>query len=633
MSHSILRYASIAAIALTVLVTISFVWNIRNIDRQTIYLATNEARANWNKDQAFRRWATRHGGLYVKPDDRTPPNPYLEHLPERDVVTTDGVKLTLMNPASMMSQMTKEFEELFGIKGKVTSQVLLNPANEPDAWELSALQKFDEGEQEIIEQSNIDGMPFIRLMRPMVMTEGCILCHGSLGFEVGDIRGGVSVSIPLTPYYAAEQESKKSLFFSHGSVWVFGILTIGFISLRGQKRENERREAESLLRRAHDNLEEKVQERTQELECQKRALDEHAIVSITDIKGNITYANDKLCEISGYTREELLGQNHRILKSEEHSPEFYSKIWKTISNGKVWNGNIKNKKKSGGFYWVDATIVPFLNVDGKPSQYIAIRTDITERKNAELSVESSLEKAETANRAKSELMANMSHELRTPLNAIIGFSDTMKEEVFGPLGHEKYREYLNDINYSGIHLLDLINDILDVSAIEAGVVELHEENISVSDVVDASIRIIMPRSNSGKVTVTSSVSSETPQIFADERRVKQVFLNLLSNAVKFTPEGGKVTVNSWLNEDASLSISVVDTGIGMDEDGVEKALSKFGQVDSGLDRKHEGTGLGLPLTIGLMECHGGTLEVKSEKGRGTQLTVIFPKERIVDNVC
>ncbi len=241
--------------------------------------------------------------------------------------------------------------------------------------------------------------------------------------------------------------------------------------------------------------------------------------------------------------------------------------------------------------------------------------------------------AQVANRAKSDLMANMSHELRTPLNAIIGFSGTMQEETFGPIGNDKYREYLDDIHHSGQHLLGLINDILDVSAVEAGALELHEETIHLSNTIDASIRIIRPRADDGKVTVTSSVSSDMPQIVADERRIKQIFLNLLSNAVKFTPEGGEVSVSSWLTDDHALAIVVADTGMGMDEGELEKALSKFGQVDSGLDRKHEGTGLGLPLTIGLMECHGGTLEVKSAKGHGTQVTVIFPKERVADNVC
>jgi len=187
---------------------------------------------------------------------------------------------------------------------------------------------------------------------------------------------------------------------------------------------------------------------------------------------------------------------------------------------------------------------------------------------------------------------------------------------------------MDDIHYAGQHLLDLINDILDASAIEAGAVELNEDTIRISDVIDASIRIINPRAAEARVKITSSLNSQSPRIFVDERRTKQIFLNLLSNAVKFTPEGGEVSIMSQLNDNGSYAITIADTGIGMDESEIEIAMSKFGQVDSGLDRKHEGTGLGLPLTVGLMESHGGTLEVKSTKGRGTQVTAIFPKERV-----
>ncbi len=239
--------------------------------------------------------------------------------------------------------------------------------------------------------------------------------------------------------------------------------------------------------------------------------------------------------------------------------------------------------------------------------------------------------AEVANLAKSNLMANMSHELRTPLNAIIGFSDTMKAEIFGPLGNNKYVEYANDINSSGNHLLNIINDILDVSAIEAGAVELQEENFNLSTVVNASVRMIKSHAHNKRITVTSDIDSETPLIYADLRRVKQIILNLLSNAIKFTPEEGRVSMSSLLNGDGSLAITVSDTGIGMNDEELAKALSPFGQVDSGLNRKHEGTGLGLPLSVGLIELHGGSLEIKSEKGKGALVTVTFPKERVVLN--
>ncbi|MBT4672776.1 MAG: PAS domain-containing sensor histidine kinase, partial [Rhodospirillaceae bacterium] len=299
------------------------------------------------------------------------------------------------------------------------------------------------------------------------------------------------------------------------------------------------------------------------------------------------------------------------------SPAFYSDIWDTISAGKVWQGEIKNYRKDGEYYWIMSTIVPALDNDGKPLRYVSIRSDISERKEAEIA-------ALAASRAKSELMANMSHELRTPLNAIIGFSGTMMAESFGPIDNEKYREYLGDIHSSGQHLLELIADILDVSAVEAGSLKLHRENINLPDLVAGIIRIIRPRAEENGLTVTSSVAAEITEIYADERRVKQILLNLLGNAVKYTPEGGDVAVNMSMNKGGVLIIEVSDTGIGMDADELSEAMSVFGRVARGLDRQTEGTGLGLPLTQGLVDLHDGTMEIKSEKGLGTTVTVTIP---------
>ncbi|MBL4693736.1 MAG: ABC transporter substrate-binding protein, partial [Magnetovibrio sp.] len=339
-----------------------------------------------------------------------------------------------------------------------------------------------------------------------------------------------------------------------------------------------------------------------------------AMVFITDTNGVIEYVNSVFPKLTGYSAKEAIGQTPRILKSEDTPNELYEGLWAKIKSGHEWHHEIKDRRKDGSHFWADVSIVPVKDTNGITTHFVATHNDISRRKEAESAAGMALQHAEIANRAKSDLMANMSHELRTPLNAIIGFSGTMKEEMFGPIENEKYSEYISDIYHSGIHLLSVINDILDVSAIEAGSFQLNEEKISIPQVIDASIRIIQPRAVQGHVSITTAIGTDLPLILVDQRRLKQVLLNLLSNAVKFTQESGEVTVSAWVNDhDKSASIAIADTGVGMDAVELEKAMSKFGQVDSGLDRKHEGTGLGLPLTKGLIELHGGILEIKSTK--------------------
>ncbi len=259
-----------------------------------------------------------------------------------------------------------------------------------------------------------------------------------------------------------------------------------------------------------------------------------------------------------------------------------------------------------------------------------LEIEIAERKRFEEAHRRAKETAEMANRSKSEFLANVSHELRTPLNAIIGFSEMMRLETFGPIGSAKYREYVGDICDSGTHLLSLINDILDVSRIEAGEFKLEEEAVDVARAVGTCRRIIEGRVKEAGLSLTTRLSGKLPKLWSDERAIKQIILNLLSNAVKFTPAGGKVAVRAKIDEDGCFALSVSDTGIGIDAGDIPKVLTPFSQVDGSLSREHEGAGLGLPLVKSLVEAHGGALELKSGLGRGTTVTITFPAERVLD---
>ena len=253
-----------------------------------------------------------------------------------------------------------------------------------------------------------------------------------------------------------------------------------------------------------------------------------------------------------------------------------------------------------------------------------LRAEIQERVRAEKELIESKVAAEQANISKSEFLANMSHEFRTPLNAVIGFSDTIIQEIFGPIGNERYSGYLNDIQSSAQHLLELINDILDISAIDVGKIELNETEVDTVEVLSSCIGYVTIMAQDQAVELTTSISEKLPVISVDERRLKQIIINLLSIAVKFTPEGGRVTLFSEIDENGDLIVQVIDTGIGIATENIAKALSPFDQIDRGETNIHEGTGLGLPLSKNLAELMGGHFEIESKVGKGTTVTLILP---------
>ncbi|HSK42025.1 MAG TPA: HAMP domain-containing sensor histidine kinase [Arenibaculum sp.] len=239
--------------------------------------------------------------------------------------------------------------------------------------------------------------------------------------------------------------------------------------------------------------------------------------------------------------------------------------------------------------------------------------------------------ADLANRAKSEFLANMSHELRTPLNAVIGFAEVMRMQILGPIGTPRYLDYAGDIERSGQHLLELVNSMLDLAKIDAGRLDLAEEEVEPADLVAGCLPLVRERIDKNGLRLVIDVPGSLPRIMADKTRLTQVLLNLLSNAAKFTPPGGSVTVRIEADRAGGIRICVADTGVGMTPDEIVIALERFRQVNGGLNRPHEGTGLGLPIAKAMTELHGGSLSIESTPGEGTTVTLLLPAECIVRN--
>ena len=289
----------------------------------------------------------------------------------------------------------------------------------------------------------------------------------------------------------------------------------------------------------------------------------------------------------------------------------------------------RGRRKDGSYIWVEASLTRSTNPETGTPEVVSVVRDVSEHVRYEAALRQAKEQADAASRAKSEFLGTMSHELRTPLNAIIGFTEIMKEGVMGPLDNPHYRSYIADIHFSSTHLLNLINEILDVTKAEAGKLEVQEQVFDLRDVIEAVVRISGPPIDKAGVTVGIDLPPDLPRLQADEGKTRQVFFNLVSNAVKFTPAGGRIDISGRFDRERGLAVTVADTGIGIAPEDLNRVLEPFVQVDSSLSRRHQGTGLGLPAVKGIMELHRGTIELQSTLGRGTRATITFPPERAV----
>lgn len=366
-----------------------------------------------------------------------------------------------------------------------------------------------------------------------------------------------------------------------------------------------------------------------EAEKKYRTIVENAAGGIYQVtpEGLYLSANIALARILGYdSREDVVRINaDRNVYIDSRAREMFKR--ELEEKGSISNRESRARRKDGALIWVNENARVVRDETGSVLYYEGSIEDITQRKETETALRDAKMHSDMANRAKSEFLANMSHELRTPLNAIIGFSEIIAKEMLGPIGNKAYWEYARDIHESGGNLLKIINEILDISKIEAGDRALNESIVDMGKVVRSTIELLGPKAFTGNKTVHNNVGA-IPFVIGEETALKQVMLNLLSNAIKFTPPGGSISFTSEIDRDGHLRLSVTDTGIGLDEKGIEKALSPFGQVNNELAREEAGTGLGLTLVMALMKLHGGKFELFSQKGIGTTATIVVPVTRL-----
>ncbi|MCH9040861.1 MAG: ATP-binding protein [Nitrosopumilus sp.] len=388
-----------------------------------------------------------------------------------------------------------------------------------------------------------------------------------------------------------------------------------------------------------------IKKSQKELQQLLSAIDEADIIAKTDKNGNITYVNKKFCEISKYSYNELIGKNHRLLKSDRHPPEFYDDLWDTISSGRIWRGEIQNRAKDGSYYWVKTVIVPQIGYDGKPEEYLAIRTDITNRKLSEKKLEQAFEKIKQnesmikmqleeikiSEKQKDEFASMISHELKSPLTPIIGYCDLLKQPELSKDYTDLHLEAIDEISSNAQRLERITMDLLDINKLHMKKLFFHKQNFSLSKFMDSVKKEYSYLTTKKQIQFfVKPVDDQT--IYSDEPRLRQVMDNLIRNAIDFVSEDvGKITIDVSTNS-ADVTFSIQDNGIGIPKEKQKDLFKKFFQVDSTFSRSRGGTGLGLAICKGIIEELGGKIWVKSEVGKGTtfyfQLPINSEKQEI-----
>jgi PAS domain S-box-containing protein len=393
---------------------------------------------------------------------------------------------------------------------------------------------------------------------------------------------------------------------------------IKFVELSSHRIRFNNRDARHIM--IKDITQRKLAEQTVRL-LGRAVADSTACVVITDRNGNIEYSNPAFTRITGYTNEEAVGRNTNILKSGYHPREFYEHLWKTISSGNTWHGEFYNRKKSGELYWESAVISPLREPGGEINYYVAVKEDITEKKALVESLIQAKEKAVEHDKLKTAFLHNISHEIRTPLNAIIGFAGFLDQP---DIPASERQDYINIIFQSSSQLLSIVNDILNISQIEAGQASLKPGPVDLSKIMK--VISLQHGSDAEKKGIEFILSAEDltriPPFWSDESKILQVLSNLVSNAIKFTSKG-RVEVGVEVN-DNTVEFHVSDTGIGIPKDEKEKIFDRFYQIDHRVSREYGGTGLGLAISKAYIELLGGKISVDSEPGTGTKMSFSIP---------
>ncbi len=662
--------------------TLIFVWTLilatmltlelRHIEQTTEALMKKEAIANYNKDQAIRNWVASHGGVYVPIDSVTPASKYLSHIEKRDVITNFGDTLTLMNPAYMIRQLNEFYVKDYGIVGHLTSLKLIRPENKPDKWERTALEQFENGITRVSEYNTINSEEFYRLIKPMKINSNCLKCHSHQGYEIGDIRGGIAVSVPTKKYSKLAYSNKRQAVVSHSLLWIIITIVLSYLYLKfknilkakqiikkqveiqHKKIQQKNKELEIL----NSSLESKVKERTQELTTKQDELivknksalmiNEELKASVKQLKtteqelqlfrlmiessGDPTFMinddeNCRMIYVNEAARKHFDAPLEEIYTWRLPDWDFHSTYENLAAHvekmKKLKNLNIETIHIVKGGRQVPVEIsLNFIEYRGHTCHFGYFK-DISIRNKAKEALEKSEASLKESNATKDKFFSIIAHDLKSPFNALMGFSDILLRK-HKEYDHQKREKIIRMINKSSKSAYSLLENLLTWSRSQSGKINYSPEKLELKIVLFETMFGLQAQANNKEVEIINNIY-ENETIFADKNMITTVLRNLISNAIKFTNKKGTVTISAKKQTDNNfIEISISDTGIGIPKERIGD-LFRIDKNKSTQGTENEtGTGLGLILCKEFAEKHAGKIWVESEEEKGSSFIFTIP---------
>lgn len=581
--------------------------NLREHADSVTSFARSEAEVLIQHMKSARAWNALHGGVYVEVNENTPPNPYLEGLvKERDIVTPEGRRLTLVNPAYMTRLINEYFNETDKRVAHITSLNPIRPENAPDPWERAALQAFEQGAAEVFEITEVEGRPFMRLMRPLTVQQACLQCHASQGYKVGDIRGGITASVPFDEHARYLQELNINDSMAYGAIWLLGLVGLAFASGRLSRRDQALKQAEEFIHILSSSVEQASE-----------------AIMITDQHGIIEYINPSFSQLTGYAPEDVIGKTPAMLKSGAHDERFYQAIWRDIASGKAWQGRVVNRKRDGTCYPAMLTVSPIKRADGEVTHFVGSQQDLREYEH----LEEQFHQAQKME-ALGTLVGGIAHDFN---NTLAGISGNAYLAGLAVEGNAEASERLETIETLSFRAAGMIQQLLAFSRSDVR----SMNPMLISSFLKETIKmheVSIPES----VRLQNDVFNSDMQVRGDINLLQQVMMNLINNARDAVEGVDEPTITIRLDRfeadaafraeypdvgaEAFARISISDNGCGVRQEDLAHIFDPFFSTKE----VGKGTGLGLSMAYGAVRSHGGVLTVESTPGAGATFHICLP---------